>query len=50
MFDPRKMFTEAMVNRKGKTIEVRTRDGQLLESDSIEANLLFEILQQLKKR
>jgi len=44
-----KLLTEALVTRNGMSVEVRTKDGKIIASDSVEANLLFEILQQLKK-
>ena len=45
---PGRFFAEAIVSRKGIVIHIRSREGGLMESNSVEANLLFEILQQLK--
>ena len=50
MPDFSKLFTDALVQRKGLVIQVRTRDGGFLESNSVEANLLFEILRELKRK
>ena len=50
---PFSMFSvsdEIQVNRIGKKVAVRGRDGTFTESDSVEANLLFEILKVLKKK
>lgn len=47
------MFTmsdDIVVNRSGKRIMVRGRDGTFEESSTVEANLLFEILKALKKK
>ncbi len=44
-----KILSDSLITRKGQSIEVRTADGSLQESSSVESNLLFEILQQLKK-
>jgi len=41
---------EIQVNSIGKKVAVRGRDGPFTESDSVEANLLFEILKVLKKK
>ena len=41
---------EITVNRIGKKINIRGRDGTFQESDTVEANLLFEILKQLKRK
>ncbi len=40
---------EITVNRIGKKVNIKGRDGTYNETDSVEANLLFEILRQLKK-
>ena len=37
-------------NRIGKKIIAKGRDGTFTESDTVEANLLFEILKALKKK
>ena len=47
---PSQLFKEALVTRKGTTIEVRTRDGKMISSKSVEANLLYEMLQVLKEK
>lgn len=41
---------EVQINRLGKNIMVRTRDGSFTESNTAEANLLFEILKALRKK
>ena len=41
---------EVTVNRVGKKVMVKGRDGTFQESDSVEANLLFEILKALKRK
>ena len=49
-FDMFTVHDEVQVNRIGKKITVRVlRDGSFVDSDTAEANLLFEILRQLKK-
>ena len=40
---------EVTVSRIGKRVQVKGRDGTFTESDAVEANLLYEILKQLKK-
>ena len=45
-----KLLNEALVNRQGTSVQVRTKDGSVVESKSVEANLLFEILNELKKQ
>lgn len=45
-----KLYTEALIKRKGLVIEIRTREGGYAESNTVEANLLYEILQQLKNK
>ena len=40
---------EITVNRIGKKVNIKGRDGTYNETDSVEANLLFEILKVLKK-
>ena len=50
---PFSMFSisdEITVNRVGKRVTVKGRDGTLTDSDSVESNLLFEILKVLKKK
>ena len=37
------------VNRVGKKVIVKGLDGTFQETDSVEANLLFEILQEMRK-
>lgn len=41
---------EIAVNRTGKTIFIKGRDGTNQSSDSVESNLLFEILKALRKK
>ena len=41
---------EITVNRVGKRVTIKGRDGTFTDSDSVESNLLFEILKQLKKK
>ncbi|GEM_PF-6261729 len=41
---------EVKINRLGKNVMVRTRDGSFTESNTAEANLLFEILKALRKK
>lgn len=40
---------DVIYNRMGKKITARGLDGQFTDSDSVEANLLFDILKELKK-
>ena len=48
-FDVFSVYDEVTFNRIGKRVMVKGRDGTFQESESVEANLLFEILQQIKK-
>jgi len=41
---------EITFNRLGKKIYAKGKDGTYQESDTVEANLLFEILKALKKK
>ena len=41
---------EVAFSRLGKKVQVKGRDGTFQETDSVEANLLFEILKQLRKK
>lgn len=41
---------EITVSRMGKKVIVKGRDGTSSDSDSVEANLLFEILKTLKRK
>jgi len=41
---------EITVNRVGKKVTIKGRDGTYQDTDSVEANLLFEILKVLKKK
>lgn len=56
MADPKKsydIFTaheEISINRLGKDIIIKGRDGTNASSNSVEANLLFEILKALKRK
>ena len=50
---PFSMFSvsdEITVNRVGKRGTIKGRDGTFTDSDSVESNLLFEILKVLKKK
>ena len=44
------VFDDVNFSRVGKKVMVKGRDGTFQETDSVEANLLFEILKQLKKK
>ena len=47
------MFTvsdEISINRLGKKIMIKGRDGTTQESDTVEANLLFEMLKCMKRK
>lgn len=46
---PSKLFKEIHVNRKGIIVQIRSQDGGVQESNTVESNLLYEILQELKK-
>lgn len=37
-------------NRVGKKVIAKSKDGTFTESDSVEANLLFEMLKELRKK
>ena len=41
---------EISVTRSGKTVWIKGRDGTNTSTDSVEANLLFEILKALKRK
>ena len=41
---------EISVSRLGKKVMIKGRDGTFQETDSVEANLLFEILKVLRKK
>ena len=41
---------EAVYNRVGKTVYVKGLDGTNQQSDSVEANLLLDILRELRKK
>ena len=41
---------DVTVNRLGKKIYAKGKDGTYTESDTVEANLLFEILKALKSK
>ena len=40
---------EVTISRIGKQVTVKGRDGTFNQTDTVEANLLFEILKTLKK-
>ncbi len=48
-FDIFTAHEEIAINRLGKDIIIKGRDGTNASSNSVEANLLFEILKALKK-
>ena len=48
-FDVFAASDDIQINRLGKNVMIRGRDGTFTESNTAEANLLFEILRQLKK-
>ena len=41
---------EVVFNRLGKKVIAKCRDGSFSESDSVESNLLYEILKVMKKK
>ena len=41
---------DVVINRFGKKVMVKGRDGTFQESDSVESNILFEILKELRKK
>lgn len=41
---------EITVTRLGKSVSIRGRDGTTNSSDTVESNLLFEILKELRKK
>jgi len=47
---PHQLFEKSMVSRKGKEIQVMTRDGKTNVSDTVESNLLYEILMEMRKK
>lgn len=49
-FNVFRVSDEAEFNRLGKSINMRGRDGTNNSSDSVEANLLYEILKVLKRK
>ena len=49
-FDVFAVQNEVTFNRFGKKVMVKGRDGTFQETDSVEANLLYEILKTLKNR
>ena len=49
-FNVFKFSDEIDINRVGKKIVIKGRDGTFQESDSVDSNLLFEILKVLKKK
>lgn len=44
------VFDDVVYNRIGKKIMVKGRDGTFQEADTVEANLLYDILKELKKK
>ena len=49
-FDVFSNSDEVQINRLGKNVMVKCRDGSFTESNTAEANLLFEILKALKRK
>ena len=49
-FDIFSAADDVQINRLGKNVMVRTKDGSFTESNTAEANLLYEILKVLKKQ
>ena len=49
-FDVFSSSDDIQINRLGKNVMIRGRDGTFTESNTAEANLLFEILKALKKK
>jgi len=43
-------FDQVEYSRLGKKVQVKGKDGTNQESDSVEANLLYDILKVLKKK
>lgn len=44
------MQDEVTFSRIGKRVSLKGRDGTFQDTDSVEANLLLEILRELKRR
>lgn len=49
-FDVFSNHDDIQVNRLGKNVMIKARDGSFSDSTSVEANLLFEILKALRKK
>lgn len=49
-FDIFAVSEEVKVNRIGKQVTVRALDNSFVQSETVEANLLFEILKALKRK
>ena len=49
-FDVFSRFNTVNYNRLGKKVMVKGQDGTSQDSDSVEANLLYDILLELKKK
>lgn len=49
-FDIFSVSDDIQVNRLGKRVIVKGRDGTFTESDTVESNLLFEILKTLRNK
>ena len=41
---------EVVFSRLGKKVSVKGRDGTFADTDSVEANLLYEILKEMRKK
>jgi len=44
------LYDDVKFSRAGKTVQVIGRDGTNQSTDSVEANLLYEILRELKRK
>lgn len=43
-------FEHVKITRMGRKVTVRANDGTFQESDSVESNLLYDILNELRKK
>ena len=49
-FDVFAQTDDVEINRFGKNVMIKGRDGTFVESNTAEANLLFEILKALRRK
>lgn len=49
-FDVFAASEDVQISRRGKNVSIRGADGTFTDSNSAEANLLFEILKALKRK